>query len=224
MKPGTTSRAMPIQAIIFDLDGVLTDTALYHFRAWKALADELAVPFTEQDNEQLKGVDRLNSLRWIANKGGLALSAAEEERLMAQKNAHYLELIQHMSPADLYPGVQPLFAAIKAKGWKIGLASASKNAAFVLDRMGIAADFDYVADANQVKNSKPDPEVFLLAASGLGVVPAHCIGVEDAVAGIEAICAAGMRPVGIGDPAILLSANLVFPSVGDISLAALPEA
>ena len=215
------NQPMTIRAIIFDLDGVLTDTAWYHYRAWKALADELAVPFTEQDNEQLKGVDRLNSLRWIANKGGLVLSAAEEERLMAQKNAHYLELIQHMSPADLYPGVQPLFAAIKAKGWKIGLASASKNAAFVLDRLGIAADFDYVADANQVKNSKPDPEVFLLAAAGLGVVPAHCIGVEDAVAGIEAICAAGMRPVGIGEPALLAQASLVVPQIAALSIAQL---
>ncbi|MCC5825707.1 MAG: beta-phosphoglucomutase [Alkalimonas sp.] len=212
---------MAIQAIIFDLDGVLTDTALYHFRAWKALADELGIPFTEQDNEQLKGVDRLNSLRWIAEKGGLMLSANEEERLMAQKNAHYLQLIQHMSAADLYPGVQPLFAAIKAKGWKIGLASASKNAAFVLDRLGIAADFDFVADANQVKNSKPDPEVFLLAATGLGVAPGHCIGVEDAVAGIEAICAAGMRPVGIGEPALLAQASLVVPHIASLSIAQL---
>ncbi|MCH8538167.1 MAG: beta-phosphoglucomutase [Alkalimonas sp.] len=210
-----------IQAIIFDLDGVLTDTALYHFRAWKALADKLGVSFTEQDNEQLKGVDRLNSLRWIAEKGGLVLSADEEDRLMAQKNAHYLQLIQHMNQADLYPGVQPLFAAIKAKGWKIGLASASKNAAFVVDRLGVAADFDFVADANQVKNSKPDPEVFLLAAAGLEVAPGHCIGVEDAVAGIEAICAAGMRPVGIGEPALLAQASLVVPHIASLSIAQL---
>ncbi|MCC5853077.1 MAG: beta-phosphoglucomutase, partial [Alkalimonas sp.] len=193
--------------------------ALYHYRAWKALADELAVPFSEQDNEQLKGVDRLNSLRWIANKGGLVLSTAEEERLMAQKNAHYLALIQHMSPADLYPGVQPLFAAIKAKGWKIGLASASKNAAFVLDRLGIASDFDFVADANQVKNSKPDPEVFLLAASGLGVAPGRCIGVEDAVAGIEAINRAGMRAIGIGDENVLREALQVYPTIQAVKLA-----
>ena len=204
---------MNCRAVIFDLDGVLTDTAIYHFYAWKALADELGIAFTEHDNEQLKGVDRLGSLRWILQQGGLTLSAAEEARLMQQKNAHYLKLIDHITPANLYPGVQALFTELQQSGIKIGLASASKNAAFVVERLGIAAQFDYIADANEVVNSKPDPEVFLLAAKGLGVAPEHCIGVEDALAGIEAINRAGMKAIGIGDAKVLSGALSVYPSV-----------
>ncbi|MEO3677829.1 beta-phosphoglucomutase [Rheinheimera fenheensis] len=209
---------MSCQAVIFDLDGVLTDTAIYHFYAWKALADELGIHFTEQDNEQLKGVDRLGSLRWILQQGGLTLSGAEEARLMQQKNAHYLKLIDHITPDNLYPGVAALFAELKQRAIKIGLASASKNAAFVVERLGIAAQFDYIADANQVVNSKPDPEVFLLAAKGLGVPPKHCIGVEDALAGIEAINRAGMKAIGIGDAKVLNRAIRVYSSVKAITL------
>ncbi|MEO3865062.1 beta-phosphoglucomutase [Rheinheimera fenheensis] len=209
---------MSCQAVIFDLDGVLTDTAIYHFYAWKALADELGINFTEQDNEQLKGVDRLGSLRWILQQGGLTLSGAEEARLMQQKNAHYLKLIDHITPDNLYPGVAALFAELKQRAIKIGLASASKNAAFVVERLGIAAQFDYIADANQVVNSKPDPEVFLLAAKGLGVPPKHCIGVEDALAGIEAINRAGMKAIGIGDAKVLNGAIRVYSSVKAITL------
>ena len=209
---------MNCRAVIFDLDGVLTDTAIYHFYAWKALADELGIAFTEHDNEQLKGVDRLGSLRWILQQGGLTLSSEDEARLMQQKNAHYLELIDHMTAADLYPGVQPLFAELRQSGIKIGLASASKNAAFVVERLGIAVQFDYIADANQVVNSKPDPEVFLLAAKGLGVAPEHCIGVEDALAGIEAINRAGMKAIGIGHAKVLSGALKVYPDVAAITL------
>jgi len=209
---------MSCRAVIFDLDGVLTDTAIYHFYAWKALADELGIHFTEQDNEQLKGVDRLGSLRWILQQGGLTLSESEETRLMQQKNAHYLKLIDHITPDNLYPGVAALFADLKQRAIKIGLASASKNAAFVVERLGIAAQFDYIADANQVVNSKPDPEVFLLAAKGLGVPPEHCIGVEDALAGIEAINRAGMKAIGIGDAKVLSGAIRVYSSVKAITL------
>ncbi|MEH8017182.1 beta-phosphoglucomutase [Rheinheimera muenzenbergensis] len=209
---------MSCRAVIFDLDGVLTDTAIYHFYAWKALADALGIAFTEHDNEQLKGVDRLGSLRWILQQGGLTLSGAEEARLMQQKNAHYLELIDHITPDNLYPGVAALFADLKQHGIKIGLASASKNAAFVVERLGIAAQFDYIADANNVVNSKPDPEVFLLAAKGLGVPPEHCIGVEDALAGIEAINRAGMKAIGIGDAKVLSGALKVYPTVQAITL------
>lgn len=212
---------MRCQAVIFDLDGVLTDTAIYHFYAWKALADELGIAFNEHDNEQLKGVDRIGSLRWILQKGGLKLSEAEESRLMQQKNAHYLELIDHITPDNLYPGVAALFSSLKQNGIKIGLASASKNAAFVVQRLGIAAQFDYIADANNVSNSKPDPEVFLLAARGLNVLPQHCIGVEDAQAGIEAINRAGMKAIGIGDASVLSGAIRVYSSVKAITLAEL---
>lgn len=209
---------MNCQAVIFDLDGVLTDTAIYHFYAWKALADELGIAFDEHDNEQLKGVDRLGSLRWILQKGGVSLSSADENRLMQQKNAHYLQLIDHITPDNLFPGVQTLFTELKQNGIKIGLASASKNAAFVVQRLGIAAQFDYIADANKVINSKPDPEVFLLAAKGLGVAPPHCIGVEDAQAGIEAINRAGMKAIAIGDAKVLSGAIRVYSSVKAIQL------
>jgi beta-phosphoglucomutase len=210
---------MSCGAVIFDLDGVLTDTAIYHFYAWKALADELGIAFTGHDNEQLKGVDRLGSLRWILQQGGLALSEAEEARLMQQKNAHYLKLIDHITADNLYPGVAALLADLKLHGIKIGLASASKNAAFVVERLGIAAQFDDIADANNVVISKPDPEVFLLAAKGLSVPPEHCIGVEDALAGIEAINRAGMKAIGIGDAKVLTGAVKVYPALAQLTLA-----
>ncbi len=209
---------MTVKAIIFDLDGVLTDTAHYHFQAWQALAQQLGIDFTEQDNEQLKGVDRLGSLRWILAKANRQLSPEQESQLMQQKNQHYLELIAHMSPADLFAGVQPLFAALRQNGIKIGLASASKNAAMVVERLGIASQFDYIADANNVQNSKPDPEVFLLAAKGLGVAAEHCVGVEDAVAGIEAINRAGMQAIGIGEPKLLSQAVRVYPKLQNLTL------
>ncbi|WP_213995603.1 beta-phosphoglucomutase [Arsukibacterium sp.] len=209
---------MTVKAVIFDLDGVLTDTAHYHFQAWQALAHQLGIGFTEQDNEQLKGVDRLGSLRWILAKAHRQLSPEQESQLMQQKNQHYLELIAHMSPADLFTGVQPLFAELRQNGIKIGLASASKNAAMVVERLGIASQFDYIADANNVVNSKPDPEVFLLAAKGLGVAPEHCIGVEDAVAGIKAINAAGMQAIGIGEPNVLNNAIKVYPTIQALKL------
>ncbi|MDX1537286.1 beta-phosphoglucomutase [Arsukibacterium sp.] len=209
---------MTTAAVIFDLDGVLTDTAHYHFQAWQALAHELGIGFTEQDNEQLKGVDRLGSLRWILQKANRQVSTEEESRLMQQKNQHYLELIADMSPADLFAGVQPLFAELRQNGIKIGLASASKNAAMVVERLGIASQFDYIADANDVVNSKPDPEVFLLAARGLGVAAEYCVGVEDAVAGIEAINRAGMRAIGIGEPKVLNNALKVYPTIQALKL------
>lgn len=209
---------MSIKALIFDLDGVLTDTAMYHYHAWKALADELGIPFNEQDNEQLKGVDRLGSLRLILQKGQLSLNPAEEQRLMASKNQHYLELIADMSPADLFNGTAGLFAALKQQGIKTALASASKNAGFVVERLGIASQFDYIADAAKVANSKPAPDIFLLAAQGLNVKPQQCVGVEDAQAGIAAILSAGMLPVGIGDAAVLQDALLVYPALDKLDL------
>lgn len=209
---------MSIKALIFDLDGVLTDTAIYHYHAWKALADELGIPFNEQDNEQLKGVDRLGSLRLILQKGQLSLNPAEEQRLMASKNQHYLELIADMGPADLFNGTAGLFASLQQQGIKTALASASKNAGFVVERLGIASQFDYIADAAKVANSKPAPDIFLLAARGLNIKPQQCVGVEDAQAGIAAILSAGMLPVGIGDAAILQDALLVYPALDKLDL------
>jgi len=209
---------MTAKALIFDLDGVITDTAIYHFYAWRQLAQQLGIEFTEHDNEQLKGVDRLGSLRRILQLGHLQLTEQQELELMAQKNSHYLQLIDQLGPDQLFAGVLPLFAELKRQGVRIALASASKNAAFVVERLGIAAEFDYIADAAAVAHSKPAPDIFLLAAKGLGVKPSDCIGVEDAVAGVAAIRAAGMVAVGIGDAAVLTGAALVYPTIAALNL------
>ncbi len=202
-----------IQAFIFDLDGVLTDTAEYHFLAWKQLATQLGIEFSRADNELLKGVDRMGSLELILQLGQVQLSQDEKLMLAEQKNAEYLKLVETMSPADLFPGVLPLFSSLKAAGVKTALASASKNAALVLQKLCIPDLFDYVADSNLIKNGKPDPEIFLTCAQVLGVAPERCIGVEDAPAGVTAIKAAGMYALGIGEPHALTQADLVIPAV-----------
>jgi beta-phosphoglucomutase/alpha,alpha-trehalose phosphorylase len=206
-----------IQAFIFDLDGVLTDTAEYHFLAWKQLATQLGVEFSRADNELLKGVDRMGSLDLILQLGQLQLSLDEKLMLAEQKNIEYLKLVESMSPADLFPGVLPLFSSLKAAGVKTALASASKNAALVLQKLCIPDLFDYVADSNLIKNGKPDPEIFLTCAQALGVKPERCIGVEDAPAGVTAIKAAGMFALGIGAPQALTQADLVIPAVSALN-------
>jgi beta-phosphoglucomutase len=206
-----------IQAFIFDLDGVLTDTAEYHFLAWKQLATQLGVEFSRADNELLKGVDRMGSLDLILQLGQLQLSLDEKLMLAEQKNIEYLKLVESISPADLFPGVLPLFSSLKAAGVKTALASASKNAALVLQKLCIPDLFDYVADSNLIKNGKPDPEIFLTCAQALGVKPERCIGVEDAPAGVTAIKAAGMFALGIGEPQALTQADLVIPAVSALN-------
>jgi len=202
-----------IQAFIFDLDGVLTDTAEYHFLAWQQLANQLGIEFNRADNELLKGVDRMGSLELILQLGQKQLSQDEKLMLAEQKNAEYLKLVESMSPADLFPGVLPLFSSLKAAGVKTALASASKNAALVLQKLCIQDLFDYVADSNLIKNGKPDPEIFLTCAQALGVAPERCIGVEDAPAGVTAIKAAGMYALGIGEEQALTQADLVIPAI-----------
>lgn len=206
-----------IQAFIFDLDGVLTDTAEYHFLAWKQLATQLGIEFSRADNELLKGVDRMGSLELILQLGQKQLSQEEKLKLAEQKNTEYLKLVESMSPADLFPGVLPLFSSLKAAGVKTALASASKNAALVLQKLSIPALFDYVADSNLIKNGKPAPEIFLTCAQALGVAPERCIGVEDAPAGVTAIKAAGMYALGIGEEQALTQADLVIPAVSALN-------
>ncbi|MGY5797715.1 beta-phosphoglucomutase [Rheinheimera faecalis] len=201
------------QAFIFDLDGVLTDTAEYHFLAWQQLATQLGIEFSRADNELLKGVDRMGSLELILQLGQKQLSQDQKLMLAEQKNAEYLKLVETMSPADLFPGVLPLFSSLKAAGVKTALASASKNAALVLQKLCIPDLFDYVADSNLIKNGKPDPEIFLTCAQALGVAPERCIGVEDAPAGVTAIKAAGMYALGIGEEHALTQADLVIPAI-----------
>jgi beta-phosphoglucomutase len=211
-------RASGYRAVIFDLDGVITDTAHYHYLSWKRLADSLGISFDEAFNEQLKGVDRMGSLELILGRSDKHFSDEEKRALAEQKNRDYQQLIGTMTPADLLPGAAEALRSVQRAGLKLGLASVSKNAPMVLNRLGIADWFDYVVDANRIARGKPDPEIFLMAAEHLGVPPEASIGVEDAVAGIRAIKAAGMYAVGVGDPAILTEADKVIPGLSAFRL------
>jgi beta-phosphoglucomutase len=202
-----TTTAKRFHAVVFDLDGVLTDTAHFHFLAWRALAQSLGLPFDAAFNERLKGVDRMGSLALILAQGGRRFSAEEQQALAARKNAHYQRLIETMSAEHLLPGALQALQSVRDAGLKIGLASVSRNAATVLRRLGITDRFDVVVDAASIGRGKPDPEIFLSAAEQLGVAPEACIGVEDAVAGVQAIKAAGMYAVGVGDPQVLAQAD-----------------
>lgn len=206
------------KAVIFDLDGVITDTARYHYLAWKRLADSQGVHFDEEANEHLKGIDRMGSLDLILAGSPRQYTPEEKLALAHDKNEHYKELISSMSPADLLPGAVQALDACRAAGLKIGLASVSKNAFSVLDSLGIRDKFDYVVDAATIARGKPDPEIFLKAARELGVAPADCLGVEDAVAGVASIKSAGMFALGIGDPAILTQADVVIPGLQHFQL------
>jgi beta-phosphoglucomutase len=207
------------KAIIFDLDGVITDTAHYHYLAWKRTADSVGASFDEAFNEQLKGVDRMGSLNLILARVPRAFPDAERVALATAKNIHYQELIETMTPGDVLPGVLGALDEARAAGLRIGLASVSRNAFTVLDRLGLRDRFDDVVDAATIRNSKPDPEIFLTAAAHLGVAPAHCLGVEDAAAGVAAIKDAGMFAVGVGSPDVLHRADRVIPSMAAFSLA-----
>ncbi len=204
----------PIRAAIFDLDGVLTDTAVAHYRAWKLMADEISVPFDEAANEALKGVDRMASLDIILKGGQRQMSPADRQVLADRKNAYYLELIQHFGPQDLFPGARAVLEAGRAAGLKLALASASRNARLLVERLGVAALFDHVVDAATVTRGKPDPEIYLRAAEALGLDPGACIGLEDAQAGIAGLRAANIYAVGVGDPAVLNLADAVVGRIG----------
>jgi beta-phosphoglucomutase len=207
-----------IKACIFDLDGVIVDSAHYHFLAWQRLAKELNVPFTLVENERLKGVSRMQSLDIILELRNLKMDQASKEKLAAKKNGWFVEYINTMKPEEIYPGVRELIQAIKAKGFKTALASSSKNANTVIKLIKIEDLFDAIVDGNMIKNTKPDPEIFLLAASLVKTPPAECVVFEDAEAGVEAALAGGMKCVGIGSPKQLGKANLVIPHTGDFSL------
>lgn len=209
-----------MNAFIFDLDGVITDSAEYHYLAWKALGEDIGIPFDREFNETLKGVSRTESLERILRHGGREndFSPEEKERLATKKNEHYVSLISKITSDDILPGVESFLNELKVAGYKIGMASASKNALLVTRQLGLLHAFDHIVDAATVVDSKPHPEVFLKAAEALAVDPKDCIGVEDAVAGVEAIHAAGMFAVGIGDPAVLTDADLVFTDTTGLTL------
>ena len=209
-----------LRAVVFDLDGVLVTTDRFHYRAWKSLADELGFLFDETVNHRLRGVSREESLKRIYRHNNAPLPSSEELcRQMSIKNDRYREAIARMTPDDVLPGSVELLTSLRAASIRCAIASASKNTPLVLERTGLDRYIDAVADGNQIVNSKPDPEVFLLAARKLGVAPAACVGVEDAESGVEAIHRAGMSAVGIGGSAH--HADVVVASVRELSVAIL---
>jgi beta-phosphoglucomutase len=198
------------KACIFDLDGVIVDTAKYHFVAWRNLANSLGFDFTEKDNEKLKGVSRIDSLNLILEWGGMNFSDKIKTDLTVQKNEDYLTYIQKMNESEILPNVVEILEQVKKKSnYKIGLGSASKNAKLILEQVGLIKYFDFIVDGSMVTNGKPHPEGFLLAASEMDVLPENCIVFEDAPKGVEAALAAKMFAVGIGSEEDLGDAHLV---------------
>lgn len=202
-----------IKGCIFDLDGVICDTAKYHFKAWRKLANELGFDFTEEDNEKLKGVSRTESLKLILSWGGVEENDEEVLAMMAaKKNDWYLEFINRMSADEVLEGVIPFLNSLKKKGIKIVLGSASKNAIPILEKLELISYFDAIIDGNKTTRSKPDPEVFLLGAEAIGAKPTECIVFEDAEKGVEAALEGNFYTVGVGDHNVLDQAHIVIPN------------
>ena len=207
-----------IQAVIFDLDGVIVDTAHYHFIAWQRLAKELGISFTEKDNERLKGVSRMRSLEIILEIGGVTLSEEKKEELATKKNSWFVDYIEAIKPDEVFPGVPEMLKQLRKQNYKVALASSSKNAETVLRLLQISDLFDVMVDGTMITHSKPDPEIFLLAAKKLNIPPQHCVVFEDAEAGVEAALAAGMKCVGVGSPEQLGKANFIVAKTADFDL------
>nr|MBC7612713.1 beta-phosphoglucomutase [Pseudopedobacter sp.] len=207
-----------IKACLFDLDGVIVDTAKYHFKAWKRLANELGIDFTEKENEQLKGVSRIESLQLILKWGGLEKNDSELQNLATLKNTWYVDMINKMKADEILPGARELLNELRANGIKIALGSASKNSEAILFKINLYDAFDVIVDGTIVSKSKPDPEVFLKGAELLGEKPENCIVFEDAVAGVEAAISGGMRVVGIGESQTLYKADWVVSGLDQINL------
>lgn len=198
-----------MRACIFDLDGVLVDTAKYHFLAWKKLAAELGIELTELENERLKGVGRMESLEIILSLGNLTRTTEEKIALTEKKNVWFVDFIQGMKKEEIFDGVEKLLMELKSKNIHIALASSSKNAQAVITKLNVADRFEVVVDGTMITHSKPDPEIFLMAARRLSVDPSECVVIEDAEAGVAAAISAGMKCVGIGNYRQLGKADLV---------------
>jgi beta-phosphoglucomutase len=191
----------PVQGVIFDLDGVIVSTDNCHYLAWKKMANEEGIPFDRTINERLRGVSRMESLSIILEKAQKPYTPAEQEAMATRKNGYYVELIGSLTPNDMLPGAMDTLRTLREKGIKIAIGSSSRNTPIILRQLQLDTYFDAVADGNAITRSKPDPEVFLLAASLLGLKPENCLVVEDADAGVEAALAGGMRVLGVGGAA-----------------------
>lgn len=210
---------MAIQGVIFDLDGVITDTAHLHFLAWKALGDSLGVEITLELNEGLKGLGRQETLTLILKEAGLYDQYTETERqaLADRKNRTYVTSLESLGPQDLLPGIGDCLKDLKKRGIKIGLASSSQNAGVIIDKLGVKSYFDTIVDPRSLSKGKPDPEIYLKAAAALGLTPAKCAGVEDARAGLEAIRAAGMTAIALGQSLEQVPADYHLSSTRDLA-------
>ncbi|MDV2933522.1 beta-phosphoglucomutase [Enterococcus faecalis] len=208
---------------IFDLDGVITDTAKFHYQAWKALADSLGIPIDETFNETLKGISRMDSLDRILAHGHRenAFTPAEKEALAQQKNDHYVQLLEHLTTEDVLPGVVPLLQQAQARHIPCAVASASKNAPLILEKLGVRAYFATIVDPESLSKGKPDPEIFLAAADSIGVLPQNAIGFEDAQSGIDGLKAAGIYAVGLSANQPLLGADMQVSEMTELSVDAL---
>jgi len=200
------------KGFIFDLDGVIVDTAKFHFVAWQRLAKSVGIDFNHEQNEQLKGVSRVNSLKKILEWGNTSLPEAEFNSKMAQKNEEYLALVETLTTDDILQGVHDFLLQLREMGQPIALGSASKNARPILKKLGISDLFDTIVDGTNVAKAKPDPEVFTTAADQLGVSHIECIVFEDSIAGVQAANAAGMISIGLGEQDVLHEADAVYPS------------
>lgn len=210
-----------IQAALFDLDGVIVDTAKYHYLAWKRLAGELGFDFTEQQNERLKGVSRTRSLEILLEIGQLSLDPETREQLAEKKNRWYVDMISRMDESEVLPGSRQFLAELREHGIKTALGSASKNAMTILRNIGMVESFDAIIDGTKTAKAKPDPEVFLLGARALQADPRHCVVFEDAEAGVEAALGAGMYCVGIGSPGTLAKADFVVSGLDQLTVSQL---
>lgn len=207
---------MKYQGIIFDLDGVLCHTDLYHYQAWKQLADRLGIPFDEQVNDRLRGVSRAESLEIILELSPVSYTAEDKLSFMAEKNDRYRALLMQMTPADVSDDVRMTLDTLKKRGLRLAIGSSSKNTGLILERLGLDGYFDAVADGTQITHSKPDPEVFLLAARLLRLVPANALVIEDAAAGIAAAAAGDFDSAGIGPAALCPDAAYPLEKLSDL--------
>ncbi|WP_057769791.1 beta-phosphoglucomutase [Lactobacillus selangorensis] len=216
-----------LKGFTFDLDGVITDTANYHFAAWKKMAhDELGIDLPDSMNDKLKGISRMDSLDIILKFGHKEndYTQAQKEQFATDKNNLYLDSLKNMSAKDILPGVKPFLDSIKQAGYPMSLASASKNAPTILNKLGLTDYFDAIVDPATLKHGKPNPEIYQKAAEAIHEPDYDCVGLEDAAAGIQAINAADQFSVGIGDKDVLSKADLIFPSTADLSLTKIEEA
>ena len=209
-----------IKGFVFDLDGVIADTSVYHSQAWHQLADELGVAWSNQLADDLKGVSRMDSLELILKAGGKtnAYTPEEKQAYATKKNTNYLSLLKNMDASAILPGIKDFLDDLRAQHYQLALASASKNSPLVLEQLGLADYFPARVDPATLKHGKPDPEIFTRGAELLHLAPEVCVGVEDAKAGVEAINAAGELSIGIGDPQTLRAADINFTTTADLKL------